>query len=111
MGRLTMLQPRVVILGGRRPGKTTAWAHQGRESRQARGYGAEWERKRKRVLSRDAGLCQPCLELGATTTGNEVDHRIPKFEGGTDDESNLQTICPTCHQAKTAAESKRARGG
>lgn len=106
-----MLEPRLVILGGRRAGKATAWAHRGRESRQARGYGAEWDRTRKRVLARDCGLCQPCKRQGFITEAIAVDHVIPKFEGGTDDDRNLQSICGPCHQSKTAAESNRARGG
>ena len=109
MGRLTMLQPRVKTLGAEQ-GKRSAWAHTGRESRQARGYGSEWERARKSVMQRDAGLCQPCIAQGATTPAHAVDHVTPKFEGGTDDEANLQAICRTCHSAKTAEESKRARG-
>lgn len=38
-----------------------------------------------------------------------VDHVVPKFEGGTDDEGNLETLCRPCHTAKTDAEKVRAR--
>lgn len=81
-----------------------------RGSRQSRGYGAEWERTRRRILARDHGLCQPCLERVVTTQGTEVDHKLSKAEGGTDDDANLQTICRECHRAKTQAEAARARG-
>lgn len=105
-----MLQPRVKTLG-QAEGKRAAWAHdKGRESRQARGYGSAWERLRKQVMQRDAGLCQPCIRLGHTSPAHAVDHVIPKAEGGTDDERNLQAICKPCHAAKTAEESKRAKG-
>ncbi|WP_256218679.1 HNH endonuclease [Pseudomonas sp. NBRC 111130] len=30
-------------------------------------------------------------------------------EGGSDDESNLQSLCVPCHQAKTATEAARGR--
>lgn len=108
MGRLQMLKPAVRLLGEvakqRRP-----WQHD-RASRQDRDYGAAWERARKRVMQRDNGLCQPCKRAGLVVGGNEVDHIVPKFEGGTGDDDNLQTICRTCHAAKTAAESLRSRG-
>lgn len=32
----------------------------------------------------------------------EVDHRIPKYRGGTDDLSNLQPLCRTCNRSKGA---------
>ena len=107
MGRLTMLQPRVTVAGAQ---ERKPWGHAGRESRQARGYGSEWEKARKRVMQRDAGLCQPCIAQGRTTPAHAVDHVTPKFEGGTDHETNLQAICGDCHREKTAAESRRARG-
>jgi 5-methylcytosine-specific restriction endonuclease McrA len=40
-----------------------------------------------------------------------VDHKIPKAQGGTDDENNLQAICVTCHKCKTERESNEGRGG
>ena len=36
------------------------------------------------------------------------DHIIPKAEGGTDEDDNLQTLCRACHKQKTDAE--KARG-
>lgn len=92
--------------GDRKIGK---FADERRGSRQARGYGAEWERTRKRILNRDKGLCQPCLKVGRFRPAKQVDHIVPKFEDGTDDDGNLQSICKDCHDAKTAEEAKRAR--
>jgi len=80
-----------------------------RGTRQERGYGREWEETRKRILKRDKGLCQPCLRNGRPRPAKQVDHRIPKFEGGADDDDNLQAICVECHKAKTAEEARRAR--
>ena len=74
-----------------------------------RGYGSEWQKIRSRILSRDKGLCQPCLRAGRYRPAKAVDHITPKFEGGTDDDENLQAICLPCHEAKTAEESRRAR--
>ena len=82
-----------------------------RGSRHARGYGTEWDRKRRIILRRDNGLCQVCLQKGFVQEGNTVDHKVPKAEGGTDDDSNLQTICDDCHKEKTAQEALRGRLG
>lgn len=71
-----------------------------RGNRHERGYGVAWDRLRVRILERDAGLCQQCGH-----PGNEVDHKLPKAMGGTDDEENLQVLCNPCHSAKTARES------
>lgn len=37
-----------------------------------------------------------------------VDHIMPKAHGGTDDPNNLETLCNTCHKAKTARETTEA---
>ncbi|MBO9377901.1 HNH endonuclease [Sphingomonas histidinilytica] len=80
------------------------------KSRQERGYGAAWDRTRKRILQRDKHLCQPCLKRGVVRPGPEVDHVTPKAEGGTEDDDNLQAICSDCHKRKTAEEAARAQG-
>ena len=80
------------------------FADERRGSRQSRGYGAEWEQTRKRILSRDKGLCQVCKADGRLRPAKQVDHKVPKAEGGTEDDDNLQAICSDCHKAKTAKE-------
>ena len=89
--------------------KIGTFADPRRGSRHERGYGSQWDRDRKRVLDRDAGLCQPCLSNGQVTMATQVDHIVPKCEGGSDADTNLQAICRTCHQIKTASESTRAK--
>jgi len=88
------------------------WHHT--TSRQERGYGAKWEKLRLQILARDQYLCQQCDREGRLTglvTGNprhpraaNVDHITPKAQGGTDDPDNLESLCRTCHNAKTASE-------
>lgn len=75
-----------------------------RGSRHARGYGSAWDRKRKRIMERDGGLCQPCLSVGRITRASDCDHKLNKERGGTDDDDNLQAICKECHSAKTSCE-------
>ncbi|RQR78349.1 HNH endonuclease [Burkholderia sp. Bp9012] len=75
-----------------------------RGNRHARGYGSAWEKIRLRILRRDCGLCQPCLQVGRVTTATAVDHVVSKARGGTDRDENLQAICRDCHATKTARE-------
>jgi len=87
------------------------WGDARRGSRHERGYGTEWDVTRKRILSRDKGLCQVCLAAGKYRPAKAVDHIKPKCEGGSDDDDNLQSICQSCHDIKTAAEAQRGRQG
>jgi len=73
-------------------------------SRHQRGYGSAWEKLRERILQRDGYLCLTCLGEGTYTPANIVDHVVPKAHGGTDDPSNLASICSAHHKVKTANE-------
>jgi len=74
------------------------------QTRHQRGYGTNWEKMRPLIFARDKGLSQGCLPKGIATTAKCVDHIIPLAHGGTDDPSNLQSLCWPCHKAKTARE-------
>ena len=69
-----------------------------RISSHRRGYNKEWARKSKYQLSIEP-LCRMCERPAKCT-----DHVITKAAGGTDDPSNLQSLCWSCHSAKTAKE-------
>ena len=79
-----------------------------RESRPnsaARGYGsAAWQKLRRQVIVRDGAVCQACGIICEAYA--QVDHIVPKAQGGTDDLGNLQTLCRRCHSKKTAQESR-----
>jgi len=91
--------------------EATNWkADRERGNRHQRGYGTAWDKLRKQILQRDAGLCQPCLRAGRVARGTHVDHIAAKARGGSDDHSNLQTICIDCHKAKTATEGRKSPG-
>ncbi|RLK45958.1 HNH endonuclease [Cupriavidus plantarum] len=77
-----------------------------RGSRHERGYDAEWERTRKRILARAKGLCEcaDCKALDRIRVAREVDHIVSKANGGSDDDDNLQAINVDCHKAKTQRE-------
>ncbi|WP_410684786.1 HNH endonuclease [Citrobacter europaeus] len=74
------------------------------QSRQQRGYGSKWEVIRARILKRDKGLCQNHLRQGVVKQASCVDHIKAKAHGGTDEDSNLESLCWSCHAAKTARE-------
>lgn len=86
------------------------WArHQAGKTQTQRGYGVSWRKLRRDVLIRDAYICSynlthadPLLDAKC-----QVDHYIPKAQGGTDDMANLRAICPQCHAVKTAREGGR----
>lgn len=70
-----------------------------RGSKQARGYGGEWERI-SRMKRQESPVCEVCKAAAA----EDVDHIIP-FCSLTDPMrtawNNLQSICRACHNAKT----------
>lgn len=86
-----------------------AW---GKESRQARGYGAAWDKVRKFVMERDKGLCQPSLRKGLIVRATEVDHIVSKArakqlgwsQARIDHPDNLQAISSEEHKRKTKEE-------
>lgn len=85
--------------------------HQRGRTPHEQGYGAAWVKLRAVVVRRDKGLCQQCMSDGRITPGADVDHIIPKSQGGTDDLDNLQLLCRKHHRTKTAAESQGGRSG
>jgi 5-methylcytosine-specific restriction enzyme A len=90
------------------------FADAGRGTKQERGYGGPWEKTiRPYVLRRDGFTCRcdECARLGRVLPATEVDHVVPKFEGGGDGVSNLAAINVDCHRRKTQAEAERARMG
>jgi len=54
---------------------------------------------KKNVAANQQWKCQICSLLLEATY--EIDHVIPKCKGGTNDENNLQALCPNCHRKKT----------
>ncbi|MGI0479298.1 HNH endonuclease [Geminocystis sp. CENA526] len=63
---------------------------------------------RKYVYNRDKYQCQSCGKKFAETTLN-IDHIIPLAKGGSNDISNLQTLCSHCNQQKKANIDSRFR--
>ena len=56
------------------------------------------------LLKRYKGKCPACGLLFIEGDLIEVDHKIPKVEGGTDRFDNLQPLHRHCHDVKTALD-------
>lgn len=55
--------------------------------------GAKWQRLRKEVLQRDGHQCANC----GVESELEVHHIVPVGQGGTNEKTNLLTLCSGCH--------------
>jgi 5-methylcytosine-specific restriction endonuclease McrA len=53
-------------------------------------------KKKHSVKVRDGGRCVYCGSFYDLT----IDHVVPRSKGGTDDRSNLQTLCRPCNEKK-----------
>ena len=87
------------------------WSQTNRASSSARGYDWKWRKTRGRILERDSGLCQLCLEQGLLIPASEVDHIVSRANGGNDNSDNLQAICRSCHKKKTNREKLNPESG
>ena len=62
-------------------------------------YGSvRWKELRARVRRRDHGICALC----GTPNSWTVDHRVPRSEGGADEDWNLRLLCRTCDNKRHA---------
>ena len=85
--------------------------------RARRGFDAEvgfyqskdWRVLRAAVL-RDGPLCVACQAKGLLVAATVVDHVVPLKDGGARfDRANLQPLCVSCHNRKTARETAGRR--
>lgn len=65
--------------------------------------GTTLQNRRKRWFSANP-LCVHCEKNNRISLARELDHIVPLFKGGQDDETNLQGLCKPCHDAKTAKD-------
>ena len=63
-----------------------------------------WRNLRANYIQRNP-ICVMCKAQGKLTPGDHIDHIRPIEQGGAAlDESNLQTLCISCHARKTLKE-------
>jgi len=66
--------------------------------------GRKLQAARLRIWSADP-RCARCRALVAYPNGFELDHITALHkEGSTNDDDNMQVLCPPCHQVKTAQD-------
>jgi len=66
--------------------------------------GRKLQAARLRIWSADPH-CARCRKLVAYPHGFELDHITALHkEGSTNDDDNMQVLCPSCHQVKTAQD-------
>lgn len=59
--------------------------------------------QRKRRLTAEP-TCRICRSKGIIVAATRVDHIVALVNGGTDDDSNVQSLCEPCHEAKTRVD-------
>ena len=59
-------------------------------------YSHGWNKIRKRYVASHP-YCEECFKKGIIVPVDEVHHILPLAEGGSHDESNLISLCKTCH--------------
>lgn len=72
-------------------------------------HSREWIAKRREALTRDNGLCLHCLKKKRIKRAEMVDHIIPIKVDWSKRLSlnNLQSLCNSCHNIKTAEDKKK----
>ncbi len=59
-------------------------------------YNYKWKKIRDAYVA-EHPLCEMCLKEGKYTPVEEVHHILPVSRGGTNDTSNLMSVCKSCH--------------
>ncbi len=60
-------------------------------------YGSAWRKIRDRYIKQHP-LCERCLAEGRCVPADLVHHKKTLSDGGTHDESNLMSLCCSCHE-------------
>ena len=59
-------------------------------------YKGKWQKIRARYV-KEHPFCEKCFAEGKIVPVEEVHHKVPLSRGGTHDESNLISLCKSCH--------------
>lgn len=85
------------------------WQRSAGQAETAHALPANWRKLRDQVL-REEPLCRLCQGRGHVTPATEVDHIVPRSQGGASARGNLQGLCGPCHRKKTQGEAVAGRG-
>ncbi len=67
--------------------------------------------KRFDIMRRDNFRCQLCGRVASDDAILQIDHKVPVAKGGTNDDSNLWTLCSDCNLAKSDTLMPEILGG
>ena len=67
--------------------------------------GENWTKIRRKWLTANP-LCVMCEAHGYVNMADHIDHIVPLFKGGDDNENNYQSLCVECHRIKTKEDLK-----
>jgi hypothetical protein len=84
----------VLLLAGVFLARWTSGNRGARRSPENTVYPDDWSDMRQAVLQRDGYRCGNC----GSTINLQIHHIVPLSRGGTNLESNLRTLCESCHQ-------------
>lgn len=98
--KLTTLKPRVQAANTNRVPMLEAKAGTTQRVR-----GRKWVATRQRVAVDQQFKCQGCGCVWLPWR-DQVDHRVPLEQGGSNDDDNLDLLCDDCHAKKTADEAR-----
>jgi 5-methylcytosine-specific restriction endonuclease McrA len=95
---LITLKPRLKAIGVNR---LPVLEHKARQDDRPRGR--KWMETRNRVALAHGYRCAEC-GCAWVKHRDMIDHTIPRWKGGSDEDHNLRPLCDVCHAAKTKAE-------
>ncbi|GLV54750.1 hypothetical protein KDH_15970 [Dictyobacter sp. S3.2.2.5] len=74
------------------------------------GHHPDLPANKAKLLKQQQGKCAKCGLYFKDGDLLEIDHIIPKSQGGKDEYKNMQLLHRHCHDQKTAEDSSAARG-
>lgn len=100
--RTSLMMPKCI--NKKREGQRAAWAkHRETKKKVVKGVGVE---QRYRILKRDGFRCKLCGMSAKDGAMLHVDHIKEKINGGTNDDSNLRTLCSFCNMGRGSVLTK-----
>ena len=78
-----------------------------RDKAVAKVYGGEAWKKLRKAYRMANPLCEVCKDNGRFMPAVLIHHKLPLREGGTNEWSNLQSLCSACHEKIHAGRGDR----
>lgn len=82
--------------------------HYRREPEANKRYGRAWKRIRNKYIT-EHPMCEECFKNNIYKPADEVHHKLPISDGGTNERSNLVSLCHSCHMKAHGALGKESK--